>query len=230
LLSLLAVGLFAALGVWQLERLKWKDGVLAEIAVRQAAPAQPLGEVLRQAGEKEFRRVSTACAPAPPGPPIFRYAVRQGAIAWRPVALCALTSGPWDSIVLDRGVATALAGRPAPAPLALASPHAVVGILRKPGRRPLIDSDALIRSGPVVTARVIDASALARIGALLGARRPAPWLLVAESESPAPVGVIPAALPEAIPNNHFGYALTWFGLAAAVGAMAVAYFWRRMQR
>jgi surfeit locus 1 family protein len=30
-----------------------------------------------------------------------------------------------------------------------------------------------------------------------------------------------------IPNNHLSYALTWFGLAATLAAVAVAFIWRR---
>jgi cytochrome oxidase assembly protein ShyY1 len=39
----------------------------------------------------------------------------------------------------------------------------------------------------------------------------------------------PAALPQDIPNHHFVYALTWFGLAGVLVWMWAAYAWRRMR-
>jgi len=46
-----------------------------------------------------------------------------------------------------------------------------------------------------------------------------------ESEIPAVSGLVPAALPQDIPNNHLVYALTWFALGGVLvciyGAMLV---------
>jgi surfeit locus 1 family protein len=66
---------------------------------------------------------------------------------------------------------------------------------------------------------------LRAVGADNGLARPAPYILAVESERPAPAGILPAALPRDIPNNHLVYALTWFALAAILawfyGAMLV---------
>jgi surfeit locus 1 family protein len=58
---------------------------------------------------------------------------------------------------------------------------------------------------------------------------PAPYFLAVESETPAVPGVTPAALPQDIPNNHFVYTLTWFGLAGVLVWTWAAYVWRRMR-
>jgi surfeit locus 1 family protein len=50
-----------SLGTWQVERLHWKEGLLADIAERRAAAPVPLTEVEaieRQGGDIEYRRVS----------------------------------------------------------------------------------------------------------------------------------------------------------------------------
>ena len=49
-------------------------------------------------------------------------------------------------------------------------------------------------------------------------------------ERPAAKGVdpIPAPVPVDIPNNHLSYALTWFGLAAALLGVYLASLWRRL--
>ncbi len=37
----------------------------------------------------------------------------------------------------------------------------------------------------------------------------------------------PAPLPLDIPNNHLGYAITWFGLAAALAGVYLAMLFRK---
>ncbi len=57
----------------------------------------------------------------------------------------------------------------------------------------------------------------------LHAPGPAPLFLMAEiPTNPAWPALVPAPLPMDIPNNHFDYALTWFGLAAALACVYVA--------
>jgi surfeit locus 1 family protein len=51
-----------------------------------------------------------------------------------------------------------------------------------------------------------------------------------ESERAAPQGVVPAALPQDIPNNHFVYALTWFALAGILAWFYGALLLRRLRR
>ena len=46
-----------------------------------------------------------------------------------------------------------------------------------------------------------------------GAADAARIIVAVERETPVPPGLVPAALPQDIPNNHLVYALTWFGLA-----------------
>jgi surfeit locus 1 family protein len=60
------------------------------------------------------------------------------------------------------------------------------------------------------------------MAAALKAVAPAPvFLMLEQPAAPAP-GPTPAAIPTNIPNNHLGYALTWFGLAAGLAGMYVA--------
>jgi surfeit locus 1 family protein len=62
-----------------------------------------------------------------------------------------------------------------------------------------------------------------------GLARPAPYILVAERETPAPPGVTPAPYPDAAGNLEYvgAYAPTWFGLAGVVLAIYAAMLWRR---
>ena len=60
------------------------------------------------------------------------------------------------------------------------------------------------------------------MAAALSAPDPAPVVLMLERPGAPLPGPRPAAIPTDIPNNHLGYALTWFGLAAGLVGVYVA--------
>jgi surfeit locus 1 family protein len=64
--------------------------------------------------------------------------------------------------------------------------------------------------------------ALARMASLVGLEGPAPYMLLVERETPAPAALTAAPLPPQISNRHLGYAITWFGLAAALATVYAA--------
>jgi surfeit locus 1 family protein len=64
----------------------------------------------------------------------------------------------------------------------------------------------------------------------LQAPAPAPYFLMAETvTNPQFTALTPAPLPTDIPNRHFEYALTWFGLAAALAGVYAAALFKRMR-
>jgi surfeit locus 1 family protein len=68
------------------------------------------------------------------------------------------------------------------------------------------------------------------MAAALKASGPAPVFLMAETSSnPEWKALVPAPLPAEIPNRHLEYAVTWFGLAAALAAVYAAMLWRRLR-
>ncbi|MGH7016558.1 MAG: SURF1 family protein, partial [Caulobacteraceae bacterium] len=217
--------ILVGLGVWQLHRLRWKEGILSHIAALSHEPAQPLSAVLAKGasgGDVAFQRVETSClAGGSQAPDAFRYAIRDNHIGWRLMTLCRLPAGErYDSILLDRGMVGSLTGAMAPRPMRFSPPGRVVGVLRSPGGKPLLGAQDMSGGAKVFAFRVVDQAAISRLAAMSGAARPAPFVLAVESESPAPAGVRPAPLPLSIPNHHFVYALTWFALAAAL-----VWFW-----
>ena len=61
------------------------------------------------------------------------------------------------------------------------------------------------------------------MAAALGAARPAPVMLMAEtSTNPGFTALKPSPVPAEISNRHLEYALTWFGLAAALAGVYAA--------
>lgn len=228
-----AIGLavLLGLGVWQLKRLAWKQDLLARIAALQHAPPRPLTDVLAGAArgrDVAFVRAAAECGPvAGTAPAVYRYALRNGQVGWRLMAYCPLTDAPWGGIVLDRGLVDRFAGRMSPAEQAFPPPLRVVGVIRSPGTRGLLDAPPSRSADGALVLQSVDPAALKSIAG--GGARPAPYYLAVESETPAPLGVTPAALPQDIPNNHFVYALTWFGLAGVLASVWASYVWRRMR-
>ena len=236
--AVLAFTLLTELGVWQLHRLAWKQGLLARIESLRHAPPRPIGGLSARlaAGEDvEFTRVSVDCAPPPaPSPTVYRYALRDGAIGWRLLTAChlppAADGGGFDGVVLDRGLVERFTGAMAPAAALFAEPVAATGVLRAVGAKPLLDLGQRPPDRGVAVIRVVDREALRRLAAMSGLERPVPYIIAVENESPPLAGVRPAALPQDIPNNHFVYALTWFALAGILAWFYGALLWRRLTR
>ena len=236
-LTIAAAVVFAilvGLGVWQLQRLAWKQDLLARVAALRVAPARPAAEVLALAAQGRdvaYQRVAAECqVPGSPPRDAYRYALRDGRVAWRLVSACRLAGAPYDGVLLDRGLVARLTGAMAPVAGVFAPPGAVVGVLRAAGGKPLLGPAETVGVSGARVFRVLDRSAVASLAADNGVERPAPYILAVESERPAPQGLVPAALPQDIPNNHFVYALTWFALAGILAWFYGALLLRRLGR
>ncbi|ADG08810.1 SURF1 family protein [Caulobacter segnis] len=203
--------ILCGLGAWQLQRLHWKEGVLARIEALKTAPAMPLVQVLTEKAHPEdlaWTRVSVDCGDVAGEPLPLVYGVRDGDVVWRAQAPCAVLAGPYNMILVDRGLVPALSGQVAPPPRSFAPPRRVVGVLTPIGQ---LGGDR------------------ANVFARFPGRKPAPLVLMAEAETPAPTGITPAPLPAEISNRHLEYALTWFGLAVTLLFIYAAMLWRRVR-
>ena len=215
LLVIIAVTALCGLGVWQVKRLRWKTDLLARIQALQYAPAEPLNVALNHlqaGGDVDFIRVTTACEPAPPAPAARVYTVTDDGPGWRPIVLCRLRSGPYPAVLLDLGVEPEGARA---ADTALAAPREVAGVLRSaPRHRPFMATP--VRGPGEFGWR--DAHGIA---SALASPDAAPVFLMLERPAAA-AAIRPQPAPVDIPNNHLGYAITWFGLAAALVAIYIA--------
>jgi surfeit locus 1 family protein len=222
----ICLAILLSLGVWQVKRLAWKEGVLARIAALQIAPPEPLDVVLNRLGgrgEVDFVRVQTSCATLQQTPTIRLYSILDGVMGYRLITACPIQIGAYRSLLVDRGfvpsegVGQVQAGAEAPGgPV----DGLVVGVLRRPERANwMTPVNTPAAPGQVRVWRSRDLPAMA---AALNAPDPAPVFLMLERPAAPRPGPQPAAIPTNIPNNHLGYALTWFGLAAGLAAMYVA--------
>jgi surfeit locus 1 family protein len=212
LVMLVTLAVLIGLGMWQVSRLAWKENLIATLDQRVTAPPIPLPPP--QAWPKltpdasEFQRVTAAVeyldrpsAYVYSGGSALRTDIRTpGYFMFVPARLAT-----GEIVVVDAGY---VPDTSAPQPKGEAE---IVGYLRWPEPRSsfVSDHDA---SGSIWHVR--DHHLMAqRLG---WGDVTAPFYI--DQESPAP----PAGLPRPGPltvklrNDHLGYALTWFGLAAVL--------------
>ncbi|WP_310540437.1 SURF1 family cytochrome oxidase biogenesis protein [Phenylobacterium sp.] len=224
LATLVAAGILVWLGSWQMQRMAWKNSLLARIEALQAAPARPLGPVLdglARGGQGDFIRVKVECPGLGAAPYLELYSVRETGAGLRLISACAVESGSYRSILVDRGfVSDTISARP-PVDPEDRTPVSLVGVLRAPDEATFV-TPANDVAGNHWYSRDIPAMA-----GQLKAPSPAPIMLAAETSSnPAWQALKPEPLPAEIPNRHLEYALTWFGLAGALVAVYAAMLWR----
>lgn len=205
--AMLAIAI--GLGVWQVQRLQWKTALLAAIDRGEAAPAIPL-----PADPRPFTRVRVEGRLREDLAALYGIEVRttQAGPVLGAHLLNPLERPGAEPIIVDRG------WMPNDAPRGSASVAAEIeGYIRPP--------EPPVRFGATddPAARRFYALDPAAIGEALGLRRVAPYTLVALGQVPRGTYPEPAqALPRPA-NNHFTYALTWFGLAGALLAVFGVY-------
>jgi surfeit locus 1 family protein len=207
----IAFAILCFLGAWQMKRLAWKQDLLARIETLKTAPPVPLATVLTATATVEdaaWRRVSVACQSVGLPPLSLAYGIREGDVVWRAQALCGLGEGPYNLILVDRGVVTDLTGKVDTPSRAFAEPGQVTGVL--------------------IPLKQMGGDRAKAVAGIAG-RTPAPLALMVEHETPAPAGIVPAPLPAEISNRHLEYALTWFGLAVTLLFIYAAMLWRRLR-
>lgn len=227
--ALLAFALLIGLGIWQIQRKAWKEGLIATLTERLAAPPEALPAAnawpqLDQATD-EYRRVKFTAAFD-----LGREAlVFAAATAFRPDVS---SPGYWvftparldggSVVMVNRGFVPDGRQDPKTRPGGqLSGPIDIVGVMRWPDTRHWFTPN----DDPAHNlwfARDPAAIAAAKgIGGDLHSLAP----FYVEQESPAPPGGLPqpGKLVVSLPDNHLQYALTWFGLAAVLAGVFVSW-------
>lgn len=208
-----------ALGFWQLDRLEWKRALIAEIEARAAAPVlEATGE---ETGERFDHRAAVAIGAYPPGAPQIRYltSLKGAGPGFRLIAPFVLRNG--TRILIDRGFAPeAEAPRGGAAPALPAGEQRIEGRLRWPQERSAFTPD------PNLGEMLWFAREVPSMAAALNA---APVLLAqATPAAGAPRWPKPMVESASLPDNHLGYAITWFSLAAIWVVMSAVFGFRRL--
>ncbi|WP_420479561.1 SURF1 family protein [Brevundimonas sp. FT23028] len=215
----LALVLLCGLGTWQVQRLHWKEALIAEAGAAAAQPPRPVAEVLAGPAP-EFRAVTLTCPGLASAPFVELQTVQDGQVGVRLVSACRPDpAGP--TFLVDRGfVADTVSARP---PVAVSDTP--VDLTAEVRHTPPPGPMAAPPSGPHFYAR--DTPAMARVLTVSGPVA-AETLYATTSSNPDWSALQPSAPPAAFSNNHLGYALTWFGLALALLGTYVALLRRRM--
>ncbi|HYC98264.1 SURF1 family protein [Brevundimonas sp.] len=219
-LSVLLFALLVSLGVWQVQRLQWKQALIARAAAAAAAPPGAPAHVLG-ADTPEFRKVSLTCPGLATAPFVELQTIHEGRPGVRLISACR-HPGYGQALLVDRGfVADVISTRP-PVSESGAPVRVVAEVRDTPAPGPM----ALAAEGRRFYAR--DNAAMARALDLKGPV--APWTLYAlTSSNPEWLALQPSAPPAAFSNNHLGYAITWFGLALALAGVYIALLRRKLK-
>jgi surfeit locus 1 family protein len=221
-----------ALGMWQVERLAWKEQLLSEIADRTTRAPVPLAQLLAATPSPDALEYTPVQVSGRfnHDSEMFFFATHEGQSGWYVYTPLSLSSprAPYSAIIVNRGFVPFdqrdAVTRPGSQPdgevtitglarARLSSPPSWLVPDNKPQQREFFWKDwrtMVSISGLSFEATVpffVDASAEPNAGGL-------------------PVGGVTLVN---LPNNHLQYAVTWFGLAATLMVIVGVMVLRRMR-
>jgi surfeit locus 1 family protein len=222
-----AFSVLVGLGIWQVERLAWKRDLIARVEARIAAPAEPLPDPstwpslrpddieyrpVRLAGTFDHdREIHVFIAIGEPKGPFGG----QGYFVVTPVTL-----DDGHVVFVNRGFVPLERKDPATRPDGQVTGRVEIeGLMRPPEKATWLSPEPDLGKNVWF---VRDPQRMAE-GTGVDPARVAPFTVDARA------GLSPGGLPQggesvvSFPNNHLGYALTWFGLAAVLVGVTIAY-------
>ena len=218
LATVVGIAILLGLGFWQVERLRWKQGLLAKLAANAAAAPVDLATaeaIAARGGDVEFLGVKFR-ATYKHGAGMKLMSTYEGGQGWTIITPAVTSDG--RAVIVDRGRVPGQRVESFDKP---GGEVEITGVARAYSRgRGYFDPDndpqgnlwfwwdvpAMLQAGNLSTG-------LKRVPFVV---QMLPGTVAAEFPSPAE--------PKAnLTNNHLGYALTWFGLALALAAIAFAY-------
>ncbi|MEM9845862.1 MAG: SURF1 family protein [Pseudomonadota bacterium] len=201
------------LGLWQLDRLAWKEGILAEIETQIGADPVPLPAY----SDPEADKYLAVTVSGQFGEGLLRVLVSQKQVGPGYLIVSPFRTDDGRTILIDRGFLR-LETPPTPPP---AGSVTLTGNLHWPDDR--------TSSTPEndVAENIWFARDIPQMAEILQTE---PVLIVAR-EIPGSLAVAPLPVTiENIPNDHLQYAVTWFSLAAIWVVMTGYYIFRNRKR
>jgi surfeit locus 1 family protein len=231
-LALASLAVLIGLGVWQIKRLHWKEGLIAEIEARSRG--EPIGleeakALAKQGRDPNYYRVRVEGRfHHDEERHLFAQAIADGTPGWH--VITPLETAQGDMVLVDRGFVPDALKDPASRPAGqVGDVVTVTGIVRAPETQGLFIPD----NEPAANRWFWrDVASMTRSMFPQGTKEVAPYFLEAEKSE------VPGGWPEGgqtrldLPNNHLQYAITWFLLAAAlivIYALYVRGLYRRNQ-
>ena len=210
-----AIGLviLCGLGVWQVKRLAWKEGLIATLEHRMAQDPVPLAEALARAkaGEDvEYLKV-VARGQLDTAHVLLKQTTFQSTAGWE--GLAAFRAEDGSEVLVDLGAAP----------------------VRDVGVQPVSEISGIVRLHNLGHGYFDPANNVAS-NEWFWWDLPAMQKAAGMKEGDTPVilqaldngsGFAAAAPKVELHNNHLGYAITWFGLAAALAGVTAAFVLRK---
>jgi len=204
ILGFAGCGVLISLGLWQVERLAWKEEILADIDTRLSAPPASFSRFATEAAD-EYTRVLISGTPTGEELHVLVSGTEAGT-GYRVISKFQTDQG---AILLDQGL-LAIDNKDA-APMTISMD--VVGTLLWP------DDQNSSTPDPDLDANIWFARQIDAMSAALGTL---PFMVVATQTSPMDTRLTPLPVNTAtIKNDHFEYAVTWFLLAFVWAIMSL---------
>lgn len=209
ILGVTGCAVLIGLGLWQVDRLAWKQEIIAEIDNRLATAPVPLTRFVNEQSD-EYSRVSVIGTPTGEELHVLVSGTEAGT-GYRVISRFDTDLGP---ILVDQGL-LALDNKDA-APLRVQM--RLVGTLLWP------DDQNDSTPAPDLAANIWFARNVETMSAALDTQ---PLMIVASQTSPADPRLTPLPInTAAIKNDHFEYAVTWFLLAIVWAIMSLYLIFR----
>jgi len=229
--ALIGLAILISLGTWQLQRKAWKENLIATVTARidqppQALPPRAQWPQLTEA-DSEYARVRFSATFLPgeafvytAGSSLRPDVTGQGFWVFAPARLA-----DGAVVIVNRGfvpterkdAATRMEGAPA-------GPVEIVGYIRWP------ESRGWFSAADNPKANIFFVRDPQAMSATLGAAPDAPFYV--DQELPVPPGGLPkpGRIDVMLPNNHWQYAITWYGLALALISVYGVWLAGRLRR
>ncbi|MBC9248003.1 SURF1 family protein [Paracoccus sp. 11-3] len=213
IIGIAGCAILISLGVWQLRRMDWKEGMLAEIQARIDAPAVPLPAQLDPS--MKYMPVTVSGTTTGAEIDILSGTKEQGG-GYQIVSRFITDDG--RAIMVDRGFVPQELRHVERPPVRLD----ISGNLHWPAEiststpKPNLDENIWFARDVPAMAKVLGTEPVLVVASFVNGD--------AQNVDPIPVAI------EGIPNNHLSYAVQWFMLAITWAGMTVALIWRIRQR
>ncbi|MBY6261623.1 SURF1 family protein [Azospirillum sp. 412522] len=223
LITLAGLAVTIGLGTWQLERLQWKQELIARIARQMAEPPVPLPARIDDPAAWEFRPVTLTGRFLNDKETLLIARPHQGRVGYEVLTPFERADGA-GAVLVNRGFVPMDRHDPAARATAwVEGETGVKGIVRvpqppgffQPGNGAPAPGSAWMRADPPAMAAALSLSNVAPVVVEMlpgqGAGLPG-----------APAGTLAGIEPRVeLPNNHLQYALTWYGLAVTLAGIYV---------
>lgn len=221
---LLSLAILLTLGTWQVERLHWKEGLLADIAERRSGDPAPLSEIEQRAtagDDIEYRRIALSGTFDHTRERHFfaTFEGRTGFYVYTP-----LTLADGRKIFVNRGFVPYEMKEPATrAAGEVSGEQAITGY----ARTKLSGKPSMLVPDNDLSKNIFYWKDLDAMAASTGLSDLIPFFVDIDASVTNPGGWPKGGVTQfEVPNNHLQYAATWYGLAAALLAVVFGMWWR----